>query len=173
MNEQTQPLNNIMSGYLFLVLGVQCILIMNTPDRYLVLDEADRMLAAEGGDWVGHVQRAISDHQARQENQLLLRPPLQRLLFSATLSSDPEQLQHVTLHHPKLFTVGAAAAGEAWLCMDSHSPSCTSVVLVAAGVDAAFVILCLPLPWFAIFVQVNNNFVTTEHKPHFLYDANE
>uniref|UniRef100_A0A0P4W536 ATP-dependent RNA helicase n=1 Tax=Scylla olivacea TaxID=85551 RepID=A0A0P4W536_SCYOL len=80
--------------------------------RYLVLDEADRMLAAEGGDWVGHIQRAIVDHQAKQENQLLLQPSLQRLLFSATLSSDPEQLQHVTLHHPKLFTVAAPAAGQ-------------------------------------------------------------
>ncbi|KAG0711762.1 ATP-dependent RNA helicase DDX51 [Chionoecetes opilio] len=80
--------------------------------RYLVLDEADRMLAAEGGDWVGQVQRAIADHQAGQADQPWLRPPLQRLLFSATLSSDPEQLQHVTLHHPKLFTVAAAAGGQ-------------------------------------------------------------
>ncbi|MPC38334.1 ATP-dependent RNA helicase DDX51 [Portunus trituberculatus] len=81
--------------------------------RYLVLDEADRMLAAEGGDWMHHIERAIVDHRARQENQLLLQPPLQRLLFSATLSSDPEHLQHVALHHPKLYTVAASAAGEA------------------------------------------------------------
>lgn len=80
--------------------------------RYFVLDEADRMLAAEGGDWVGHIQRAIADHQAKLQNQPLLQPPLQRLLFSATLSSDPEQLQYVTLHHPKLFTVTAPAAGQ-------------------------------------------------------------
>lgn len=80
-----------------------------------MLDEADRMLAAEGGDWVAHVQRAISDHQAvSRAGQSLPQAPLQRLLFSATLSSDPEQLQHVTLHHPKLFTVAAPAAGEAW-----------------------------------------------------------
>lgn len=71
------------------------------------------MLAAEGGDWVGHIQRAIADHQAKQQDQLLLQPSLQRLLFSATLSRDPEQLQHVTLHHPKLYTVAAPAAGEA------------------------------------------------------------
>lgn len=81
--------------------------------RYLVLDEADRMLAAEGGDWVAHVQRAISDHQAvSRAGQSLPQAHLQRLLFSATLSSDPEQLQHVTLHHPKLFTVAAPAAGQ-------------------------------------------------------------
>lgn len=80
--------------------------------RYFVLDEADRMLAAEGGDWVGHIQRAIADHQARLQNQPLLQPPLQRLLFSATLSNDPEQLQYVTLHHPKLFTVTAPGAGQ-------------------------------------------------------------
>ena len=32
---------------------------------------------------------------------------LQHLLFSATLSHDPEQLQHLTLYRPKLFTVTA------------------------------------------------------------------
>lgn len=77
-----------------------------------MLDEADRMMAAEGGDWVAHIQRAITDHRAVWEDQPLPHPPLQRLLFSATLSSDPEQLQHVTLYHPKLFTVAAPSAGE-------------------------------------------------------------
>ncbi|KAK3869528.1 hypothetical protein Pcinc_025168 [Petrolisthes cinctipes] len=75
--------------------------------RYLVLDEADRMLATEGGEWVARIERAVSSHisSARDSSSLYASPPPHRLLFSATLSHDPEQLQHFTLHHPRLFTV--------------------------------------------------------------------
>ncbi|KAK4295716.1 hypothetical protein Pmani_031743 [Petrolisthes manimaculis] len=75
--------------------------------RYLILDEADRMLATEGGEWVARIERAVSSHtsSARDSSSLYASPPPHRLLFSATLSHDPEQLQHFTLHHPRLFTV--------------------------------------------------------------------
>ena len=38
--------------------------------------------------------------------------PLQKLLFSATLTLDPEQLAFLKLHQPKLFSVAAVEGGE-------------------------------------------------------------
>ncbi|CAL4142225.1 unnamed protein product, partial [Meganyctiphanes norvegica] len=85
--------------------------------RYLVLDEADRMLAADGGEWVERIEKAVSGKLSHgplmgsfpPPGSMLALPtlPLQHLLFSATLSHDPEQLQHLTLYRPKLFTVTA------------------------------------------------------------------
>ncbi|XP_071517210.1 uncharacterized protein Dbp73D [Panulirus ornatus] len=84
--------------------------------RYLVLDEADQMLAAEGGEWVTSIEQAVKCHEASSENALingfqgsgptqLPHIPVHRLLFSATLSHDPEQLQQISLYRPKLFTI--------------------------------------------------------------------
>lgn len=85
--------------------------------RYLVLDEADRMLAADGGEWVERIEKAVSGKLNQgplmgsfpSPGCTLPLPtlPMQHLLFSATLSHDPEQLQHLTLYRPKLFTVTA------------------------------------------------------------------
>ncbi|KAJ8298998.1 hypothetical protein KUTeg_023058 [Tegillarca granosa] len=51
--------------------------------RFLVIDEADRMMEEIKQDWLTH---------------------LQKLLFSATLSQNPEKLQMLNLFQPKLFT---------------------------------------------------------------------
>lgn len=74
------------------------------------------MLAAEGGEWVNCIEKAIKRYEAASENVLIggfqgsgitqfPQVPIHRLLFSATLSHDPEQLQHMALYRPKLFTV--------------------------------------------------------------------
>lgn len=65
------------------------------------------MLAEEGGEWVARIEQAVSSHPsyAKDPSSLYAPPPPHRLLFSATLSHDPEQLQHFTLYHPRLFTV--------------------------------------------------------------------
>ena len=56
---------------------------------------------------MGSLQNAI-DH----EEIPLPCVPLQKLLFSATLSHDPEQLQHISLYRPMLFTVVAPKKGK-------------------------------------------------------------
>ncbi|XP_076054034.1 putative ATP-dependent RNA helicase Dbp73D [Oratosquilla oratoria] len=79
--------------------------------RYFVLDEADKMLATEGGEWIAHIEKEIDQRNASlpapdaASISCTIREPLQRLLFSATLSHDPEQLQQVNLHRPRLYTV--------------------------------------------------------------------
>lgn len=37
--------------------------------------------------------------------------PLQKLLFSATLTQNPEKLQQLGLHQPRLFSTGLARGG--------------------------------------------------------------
>lgn len=90
---------------------------------FLVIDEADRVLENIQNDWLYHLEKHISPEGKLPRiikyvylkffvgtlkilNQFSLqkhRPP-QKLLFSATLSQDPEKLQQLSLFQPKLFT---------------------------------------------------------------------
>ncbi|XP_047479519.1 ATP-dependent RNA helicase DDX51-like [Penaeus chinensis] len=80
--------------------------------RYLVLDEADHMLATGGGEWINRIEQSIKDQNVEIGTLGLQamgavhfpKPSLHRLLFSATLTNNPEQLKHVPLYRPKLFT---------------------------------------------------------------------
>lgn len=88
--------------------------------RYLVLDEADHMLATSGGEWINRIEQSIKDQNVVENGIIGLqgigainfpKPPLHRLLFSATLTNNPEQLKHVPLYRPKLFTTGDSPQG--------------------------------------------------------------
>lgn len=81
--------------------------------RYLVIDEADRVMEDVQNDWLTHVENAVyatgsgrsppgslNVHSANSRNNI----PLQKLLFSATLSKDPEILQQLNLYEPKMFS---------------------------------------------------------------------
>ena len=85
--------------------------------RFLVIDEADRMMDDVKQDWLEMVEDAalkgIRLRQADPRRSLCLggvdepvRPvyPLQKMLFSATLSQNPEKLESLKLFQPKLFT---------------------------------------------------------------------
>jgi ATP-dependent RNA helicase DDX51/DBP6 len=79
--------------------------------EYLVVDEADRMIEEFKNNWFRLLERAIFKNP-------LVRPaldysciahydkptlPLQKLLFSATLSYDPQRFETLKLYRPKLF----------------------------------------------------------------------
>ncbi|XP_075971201.1 putative ATP-dependent RNA helicase Dbp73D [Anticarsia gemmatalis] len=84
--------------------------------KFLVIDEADRIMDHIQNDWLYHVDRHI-----KLENELMTgrhsnltwsslveqRPPPHKLLFSATLSQDPEKLEQWGLFQPKLFSSAA------------------------------------------------------------------
>lgn len=84
--------------------------------RYLIIDEADRVLEDVQNDWLSYVEAAVfqDEHRPRPgqlnvANMSKLRSdiidcPLQKLLFSATLSQNPEQLHLLNLNEPKLFS---------------------------------------------------------------------
>ncbi|KAG8455874.1 hypothetical protein GDO86_001895 [Hymenochirus boettgeri] len=87
--------------------------------RFLVIDEADRMIDTMNQDWLHHVTKAVFKVEAEDTNLLFSRKepvkltvascckpqtPLQKLLFSATLTQNPEKLQQLGLYQPKLFT---------------------------------------------------------------------
>ncbi|KAJ8735469.1 hypothetical protein PYW07_007089 [Mythimna separata] len=81
--------------------------------KFLVIDEADRIMDHIQNDWLYHVDKHI-----KLENELMTgrhsnltwsslleqKPPPQKLLFSATLSQDPEKLEQWGLFQPKLFS---------------------------------------------------------------------
>ncbi|KAK5647546.1 hypothetical protein RI129_002438 [Pyrocoelia pectoralis] len=74
--------------------------------KYLIIDEADRVLDNVQNDWLYHLEVHIHQNDFRILNLFTLnkpRPP-QKLLFSATLSQDPEKIQKLSLFQPKLFT---------------------------------------------------------------------
>ena len=82
---------------------------------YLVIDEADRVMEDLQGDWLAAVEAAVYDGVGCRQRPpppsglnvaYLSRrgTPLQKLLFSATLSRNPEQLEQLHLFEPKLFT---------------------------------------------------------------------
>eukprot|EP00095_Tigriopus_kingsejongensis_P010813 maker-scaffold385_size188773-snap-gene-0.26 protein:Tk10813 transcript:maker-scaffold385_size188773-snap-gene-0.26-mRNA-1 annotation:"dead box atp-dependent rna" len=75
--------------------------------RYLVIDEADRVMEAIHHDWLGLLEGRLQRPAAYPMTVATLRAapiPLQKLLFSATLSQNPEQLQTLNLFEPRLFT---------------------------------------------------------------------
>lgn len=79
------------------------------------MDEADRVMEDIQNDWLAHVEgSAFGNHPLRRERPGPLNLasvvrgdgvlPLQKLLFSATLSQNPEKLDQMNLFEPKLFT---------------------------------------------------------------------
>lgn len=68
--------------------------------RYLVIDEADRAT-----DWLQYIPEPhYRAPQLTLENLSSSAPPAQKLLFSATLSQDPQKINQLKLFQPILFT---------------------------------------------------------------------
>ncbi|GFQ71417.1 ATP-dependent RNA helicase DDX51 [Trichonephila clavata] len=91
--------------------------------RFLVIDEADRMMENIQKGWLKQIENAVYKNCNLQnclcyatEGQRIpfaasttchfgyINEPLQKLLYSATLSHDPEKLHTLSLYKPKLFT---------------------------------------------------------------------
>ncbi|XP_063769071.1 ATP-dependent RNA helicase DDX51 [Pseudophryne corroboree] len=130
-NEQESLVNKRMSGFSSLADILVC-----TPGRlvdhiqqtegftlrhlrFLVIDEADRMIDRMNQDWLYHVTKAVFKMDTGASGMLFTRRepivptaanyyqcqvPLQKLLFSATLTHNPEKLQQLGLYQPRLFT---------------------------------------------------------------------
>lgn len=97
--------------------------------RFLVIDEADRMIDSMHHSWLGQVTKAVfkagggsegssvfERHEPAHITAGSLTPPqmpLQKLLFSATLTMNPEKLQQLGLHQPRLFSSTHSGLGPA------------------------------------------------------------
>ncbi|XP_023949642.2 probable ATP-dependent RNA helicase Dbp73D [Bicyclus anynana] len=80
--------------------------------KFLVIDEADRIMDNIQNDWLYHLEKHIqAEMQINKVSHLSwnnisgLKSPVHKLLFSATLSPDPELLERWGLFQPKLFSV--------------------------------------------------------------------
>ncbi|XP_051508423.1 ATP-dependent RNA helicase DDX51 [Myxocyprinus asiaticus] len=87
--------------------------------RFLIVDEADRMIDGMDQSWLSEVIKAVYRSSGDSQRSLFTRIqpgpitvsslsppqlPLQKLLFSATLTQNPEKLQLLNLHQPQLFS---------------------------------------------------------------------
>lgn len=88
--------------------------------RFLIIDEADRMIDSMHQSWLAQVVKAVYSEGGKTESASIFRRteptcitaaslsppqmPLQKLLFSATLTQNPEKLQRLGLHQPQLFS---------------------------------------------------------------------
>ncbi|TKS75755.1 ATP-dependent RNA helicase DDX51 [Collichthys lucidus] len=88
--------------------------------RFLIIDEADRMIDSMHQSWLSQVVKAVYRSGSGSETMSMFRRtepayitaaslcppqmPLQKLLFSATLTQNPEKLQQLGLHQPRLFS---------------------------------------------------------------------
>ncbi|XP_076845180.1 ATP-dependent RNA helicase DDX51 [Brachyhypopomus gauderio] len=87
--------------------------------RFLIIDEADRMIDSMDQAWLNQVTRAVYKRGCGSKTSIFRRVepgpitvaslsppqmPLQKLLFSATLTQNPEKLQQLGLHQPRLFS---------------------------------------------------------------------
>ncbi|KAM3602133.1 uncharacterized protein V6R79_024863 [Siganus canaliculatus] len=89
--------------------------------RFLIIDEADRMIDSMHQSWLNQVVKAAYKQtdsgpdvptifrrtEPAHVTAASLSPPqmpLQKLLFSATLTQNPEKLQQLGLHQPRLFS---------------------------------------------------------------------
>ncbi|KAI9587680.1 probable ATP-dependent RNA helicase Dbp73D [Glossina fuscipes] len=85
--------------------------------QFLIIDEADRIMSDVFQNWLHHLNaqiRVTSTHLLARtaplcysELELTHSKTPHKLLFSATLSKDPEKLQYLELFQPKLFTSSA------------------------------------------------------------------
>ncbi|XP_019394664.1 PREDICTED: ATP-dependent RNA helicase DDX51 isoform X2 [Crocodylus porosus] len=88
--------------------------------RFLIIDEADRMIDDIHQNWLRQVVKAAFKAEEDSASSVLFQRtepgpvtaaslccpqiPLQKLLFSATLTRNPEKLQQLGLYQPRLFT---------------------------------------------------------------------
>ncbi|KAG5840639.1 hypothetical protein ANANG_G00190870 [Anguilla anguilla] len=88
--------------------------------RFLIIDEADRMIDSMHQSWLSQVVKAVYRSRSGSNEASIFRRtepgpitatslsqpqmPLQKLLFSATLTQNPEKLQQLGLHQPRLFS---------------------------------------------------------------------
>lgn len=78
--------------------------------RFLIIDEADRIMEDIQNEWLTHVETSVYSDGRERPGPLTVaeikkrKLPLQKLLFSATLSQNPEKLEKMNLFEPKLFT---------------------------------------------------------------------
>ncbi|XP_026780896.2 ATP-dependent RNA helicase DDX51 [Pangasianodon hypophthalmus] len=95
--------------------------------RFLIIDEADRMIDSMQQAWLNQVTKAVYKSGRGSEVSIFRRVepgpitvaslsppqmPLQKLLFSATLTQNPEKLQQLGLHQPRLFSSTHSSTGE-------------------------------------------------------------
>ncbi|CAB1321909.1 unnamed protein product [Coregonus sp. 'balchen'] len=85
-----------------------------------IIDEADRMIDSMHQSWLSQVTKAVYRPRSGSEAVSIFKRtepapitaaslsppqmPLQKLLFSATLTQNPEKLQQLGLHQPRLFS---------------------------------------------------------------------
>ncbi|GFS29018.1 ATP-dependent RNA helicase DDX51 [Nephila pilipes] len=100
--------------------------------RFLVIDEADRMMDDIQKGWLKKIEYAVYRNCNSQKCLCFavagarvpfpprsachigyINEPLQKLLYSATLSHDPEKLHTLSLYRPKLFTTSLES--ENWI----------------------------------------------------------
>ncbi|KAG9104340.1 ATP-dependent RNA helicase dbp6 [Ceratobasidium sp. 370] len=77
--------------------------------RFLVIDEADRLITQSFQDWLAHVLDATQPPPSDFPPTELDEPQLsscQKLLFSATLTHDPSKIVPLGLRAPRYFVVG-------------------------------------------------------------------
>ena len=86
--------------------------------RYLVIDEADRIIEEFKQDWLTILDRAVGKSSLLKNDfqSCMLSEPsasrraYQKLLFSATLTHNPEILQQLNLFRPVLFSSLASSS---------------------------------------------------------------
>ncbi|ETE65975.1 ATP-dependent RNA helicase DDX51, partial [Ophiophagus hannah] len=140
--------------------------------RFLIIDEADRMIDNMHQDWLQQVVEAVHRPEGGSGPGGLFRRvqpspctaaracspwlPLQRLLFSATLTQNPEKLQRLGLYQPRLFTPVQSGKGSDVL---GSQPCVSEKYLLPEGLSVSV------LPWilFQYYVPCSLNW-----KPLFL-----
>ncbi|KAG8783283.1 ATP-dependent RNA helicase dbp6 [Ceratobasidium sp. 428] len=81
--------------------------------RFLVIDEADRLITQSFQDWLAHVLDATQPPPSEFPPTELDEPQsssCQKLLFSATLTHDPSKIVPLGLRDPRYFVVGEQAS---------------------------------------------------------------
>jgi ATP-dependent RNA helicase DDX51/DBP6 len=88
--------------------------------RYLVVDEVDKLLSQPYQDWISRVLDATTTSTGLQPD--ILRPrQLRKLLFSATLTRDPQKLSALRLVRPRRFDARELARAMVSVGRSSHN----------------------------------------------------
>ncbi|KAL4224478.1 ATP-dependent RNA helicase ddx51 [Mactra antiquata] len=112
--------------------------------RYLVIDEADRVMDEVKQDWLLQVETAVYKYRSKPGHLAVsscinMEMPLQKLLYSATLSQNPEKLQQLNLFQPKLFTSVVKAQNRSVIKQASKTKSISETNAAKSDADSGVV----------------------------------
>ena len=126
--------------------------------RWLVIDEGDRLLSQQYHQWISELMPHL-EHPVFSVSGPFPSPPLQKLVFSATMTSNPRKLALLNLYRPTFFH---AIEDESYQGLPILPAQLSEYKVVCASEEGKtrkiMTVWCVILPMFSFFLPSRSAF---------------